>query len=204
MFIRTTVLVASLAIGARGQDINITPEIAKKLNEPFSSQPKGVADDNPSREFLLALLEDSEEFFERRFHLLEEARQLSQRGHTLDALYTVSRLITLEPDNAEAFNLRSRISAKLRRFEEGIADSRKALELAKTPRQKAMSACSTGINLVGLERNQEALKAFAEALSFDPSHFSAHFERAKIFIQLKMMSDSNVEIQKALELTSRP
>lgn len=162
---------------AKGQPLEITPELAKKINEAWGN--------NSNNDSFL------------------RADTLRKEGKNQEALDAVNEALRSDPSRGEAYGLRSGIEGNLQQFEEGIADADVALKLSKTARHKAMAAYNKGFNLAGLNRKREALDAFNLALRFDPTYSVAHFGRGKVFYFLRMWKESKVELDAALAVNPK-
>lgn len=103
--------------------------------------------------------------------LFEQGREVMLREDYVTALRIASRIVEIDPAQAEGWNLRATVFYVLGDYESSIQDVEKTLALE--PRHFG-ALVGLGMMLVEMNRDQDALKAFERALALNP-----HLEQAR-------------------------
>ncbi|MEW5705028.1 MAG: tetratricopeptide repeat protein [Pseudomonadota bacterium] len=103
--------------------------------------------------------------------LFEQGREVMLREDYVTALHIASRIVEIDPAQAEGWNLRATVFYVLGDYESSIQDVEKTLALE--PRHFG-ALVGLGMMLVEMNRDQDALKAFERALALNP-----HLEQAR-------------------------
>jgi tetratricopeptide (TPR) repeat protein len=113
-------------------------------------------------------LQAAEELVSRRGRIEDYAAQgycLRSLGRLEDALTCYDRMITLNPDDGQAWMIRSSVLSKLGRHQDALISCDKAIEL--NPQEARVWSNRGGI-LLNTGRPEEALTCFKKAIELDP------------------------------------
>lgn len=146
-----------------------------------------------------------EEKFEQALELVEELQGLNPKrpetffskanilrridGRTEDSLKAVNYAIQLKEDFGHAYNLRSLIYLKLDEPEKAVYDLKKAIEIKPTAARYTNLADA----LVNLQRNEDAIDAYDNAIKLDKQNIKAYVGKVNIYYKQE-------EFEKALEV----
>jgi pentatricopeptide repeat protein len=151
-------------------------------------------------------------------HAMEQAAEVLQRAAELDpgdaptwqllgllwsevgapdrAYEAATRYVGLEPDRAQAYLNRGAIGLDLGRFDDAIADHRRAARLQRTSDTLVWLANAYG----RAGRFDEAFATYDEALETDPDNPVAHYERALAHRGRRHFAEAIADVDRALAL----
>lgn len=96
-----------------------------------------------------------------------------------------------KPSHEDDIVVAKLLLAQLESVEASVQRQAEAGEIRRVgDNAQAVAAYKSGVRLAILERKQEALERFSEALRIDPTYYPAHFGREKIFLSLAMWSEA--------------
>ena len=123
---------------------------------------------------------------------LDRAQTFLQQGNYADAAQELSRLIALEPTNADAYYLRGNSAANLQLFDIALADYTEAVRL--NPRLVEAYQSQGLLNIYNGDYNQ-AIDDFEQVLQLDPQSGDAQFGKAlAIALQQSALTGDDWEI----------
>ncbi len=112
-----------------------------------------------------------------------EAHELIWRAHEL------------QPDNSIPLLLLSQMQVGLAHYEEAMMNLNAALELKAEPEVRAMVFYYRGRCLIGVNKPDEALVNFSEALKLDPPNRSYLFERGQAYKALGKEAEAEADLK---------
>ncbi|MEZ6126571.1 MAG: tetratricopeptide repeat protein [Planctomycetaceae bacterium] len=129
--------------------------------------------------------------------LVRTAAKQQSAGQNEDAIRTLTRSLSLNPDLAEAYYLRGTCHVAMAELSEAIADLEKARE--KNPGwDRAWWALGTAYRSVG--RRDDALLALNEACELNPEAADSRYDRACLLLEMGQRSEAVGDLQAATQL----
>ena len=119
--------------------------------------------------------------------LLQDAVQLHQAGHLLQAECVYDAVLEREPENGDALNLKGLISLDQGRIQEAISLLTRATTAAPL---YPHAHFNLGNALAAAERLEEALGCYRKAISLDPSSASPHLNAGVLLEKLNRVADA--------------
>jgi protein O-mannosyl-transferase len=145
-----------------------------------------------------------------------------RQGNYFDAIEHLQRAVELKPELPENHNLLGLAYCRAERFEEGIAEYRKALELKQPSAATAESASVatirtnlanaltiTGNNLSGnateipseaMRRYEEAIAQYEKALELEPSQPAIHRNLGLVLARLGRLDEAEAHLRATLQI----
>ena len=129
--------------------------------------------------------------------ILLQGIELSRQGKFEEAVALYSKVIELNPQNADAYNNRATANGFREDFVAAISDFTKAIEL-RPNFAVAYYSRATALGVTG--RFDEALADFGKAIEINARYGQAYADRAKIYYIKKEYQKSLDDVMKANEL----
>ena len=140
---------------------------------------------------------DSSTASTRVAELIHQAKSLYQQGALSEALMNYRQALIADPENFDALLGMGILNGQLGNFEAAAPLLKKAATLQ--PRHFAVS-CNLGKALQGLERNDEALSSYDEALHVNPDSAEIHNLRGTVLKELMRYEDAISSYDRAIAL----
>ncbi len=125
-------------------------------------------------------------------------------GRLEEALHSYNQAIQLEPSDGEAYFRRGGIWFSMEQFDQTVEDAGKAIELHRETASVSNVGpyIARGLALHRLERYEEALRDYSEALLSDPRGAAdAFFYRALVYMDMGEALPARADLQAFLTLT---
>lgn len=149
-------------------------------------------------------------------------QRLFKQERYAEALYHLERVVQLKPELAGNHNLLGLVYCRLERFEEGIAEYRKALQLkeaksspdtsdrvaiirtnlanALTITANNLSASSPANSDEAMRRYEEAIREYEKALELEPQHPAIHRNLGMLLAQLGRYDQAEAHLRTTLQI----
>ncbi|RHY32643.1 hypothetical protein DYB32_005788 [Aphanomyces invadans] len=125
-------------------------------------------------------------------------------GRFQPAIDDFSKVIQMTPANADIFAKRAKAFEKMHKFADAIADYSQAIDLSTSPTKVREMYLARGRVFMSMNSLAQALDDFTVAVELDPRSDVALFERASVFAQLKKYDLALHDLDKVIELESKP
>lgn len=129
--------------------------------------------------------------------LMVKARQVYDAGDKPTAEKYCMQILTLHPQNADAFNLLGGIALSISKFEKARQLFLKALECA--PDNDSIYV-NYGISLKFLEMHEESLEAFSKAQKLNPKNVEALNNKGSSLVTLGRFEEAKKSFEAALQI----
>ena len=133
-------------------------------------------------------------------HLWSLAQKKMRENDFLEAEKTLLTILTLNPENAPAYNRLGILYAKQKDYNDAITCFTAAFNIQKN----ANSLHNLGLVYYNLERYEEAGIALKQALELDDQSARRHIEYSKVLERLGRQNEMILALEKAAELDPTP
>ncbi len=114
---------------------------------------------------------------------LGQAQALYDGGKATEALPLVYAILNKQPNYLPAINLAAQIYETQGQPERALRELNRAIDLSKSPKDRASLLVRRGLTLAKLGRNSEAASSLAEASNANPSSWEAQYNLGTLLIK---------------------
>ena len=129
--------------------------------------------------------------------LMERGRARGMQGDTAGAVGDLNLAVKLQPDSAEALELRAKLFASLGQFDNALADLQTLH--ARLPKNAEVLLQMGGVHQAA-QAWQQAIEDYNQALRLDPNNAAAYRGRADSYLSSGQQAPAASDYRKSLEL----
>jgi len=169
-----------------------------KLDESLRQQWRSSANEDERQALKGKIIENNKQF--QVIMLFDEGYVQFLNKKYGEVVATMSKVIELAPDYADAYNYRGNGYAGLRRYDEALVEINKAIQL-KPDYETAY------YNRGGVYAQKGDWKAavndYSKALTLDPQDYSAYNNRGNVYLQQEKLPEAMADFNKTLLINSK-